>query len=180
MRIGPGSINRRHFIGGTLALGAAALHPPDQAPGGAARRRSIAADRGARERHALAPNCRYPATGLRVGINRDRRVGTPRPSSIVAGGAAVGARAAGAIDCRTSAVMWSEADMLPARAFPRERMRTRRDFARSGAGRRRVTSDIRRPMFLLRDIGGPQHWTAFHGAGIGGQGRAGGPHRARR
>ncbi|KPQ22538.1 MAG: Beta-lactamase class A, partial [Porphyrobacter sp. HL-46] len=71
MRIGPGSINRRHFIGGTLALGAAACIPPDQAPAArlAAQLRLIEAQGNG----TLGAELFDTATGLSVGINRDRR-----------------------------------------------------------------------------------------------------------
>ena len=66
-------INRRFFIGGTLALGAGACIPPDQSPMGrlAAELRLIeAAGNG-----TLGVEIYDTVSGLSVGLNRDRRFG---------------------------------------------------------------------------------------------------------
>ncbi|MDC8754909.1 class A beta-lactamase [Erythrobacter sp. sf7] len=150
-------IDRRYFLGGTLALGAAACVPPDQAP--AAR---LAAELRRIEGEAdgtLGVELFDTATGLSVGINRDRRFGHASSFKLSLAAMLLQRDAAGLIDA-DKLVKWTEADMLSHAPFTRERMATGaslRELARAT----QVTSDNPAANILLRALGGPAALTAF-------------------
>jgi beta-lactamase class A len=150
-------IDRRFFIGGTLALGAAACIPPDQAPAArlAAQLRLIEAQGNG----TLGVELFDTATGLSVGINRDRRFGHASSFKLSLAALLLERDAAGAIDA-DKRVMWDEADMLQHAPFTRDRMATGatlRELARAT----QVTSDNPAANILLRELGGPAALTAF-------------------
>jgi beta-lactamase class A len=150
-------IDRRFFIGGSLALGVTACIPPDQSPAGrlAAELRIIeaAAD------GTLGVTLFDTATGLSVGINQDRRFGHASSFKFSLAALLLARDAAGAVDADRR-VMWSEADLLSYAPFTRDRIATGatlRELARAA----QVTSDNTAANILLRELGGPAALTAF-------------------
>ncbi|WDA42743.1 class A beta-lactamase [Erythrobacter sp. BLCC-B19] len=151
------TIDRRHFIGGALALGAGACIPPDQSPLGrlAAELRIIEAAGGG----TLGVELFNTATGLSVGLNRDRRFGHASSFKLSLAALLLQRHAAGLIDADRH-VMWTEADMINHAPFTRERMATGatlRELARAT----QTTSDNPAANILLRELGGPAGLTAF-------------------
>ena len=150
-------INRRHFIGGTLALGAGACIPPDQSPLGrlAAELRIIeAAGNG-----TLGVEIYDTATGRSIGINQDRRFGHASSFKFSLAALLLQRHAAGLIDADRR-VTWTQADMLHHAPFTAERMATGatlRELARAT----QITSDNPAANILLRELGGPAGLTAF-------------------
>ena len=150
-------IDRRLFLGGTLALGAGACIPPDQSPVGrlAAELRLIeAAGNG-----TLGVEIYDTASGMAVGINRDRRFGHASSFKFSLAALLLQRHAAGLIDADQK-VMWAEADMIAHAPFTRERMATGatlRELARAA----QITSDNPAANILLRQLGGPAGLTAF-------------------
>ena len=150
-------IDRRFFIGGSLALGASACIPPDQSPLGrlAAELRIIeAAGNG-----TLGVELFDTASGMSVGLNSDRRFGHASSFKFSLAALLLGRHAAGLIDA-DKRVTWSEADMLSHAPFTRERMATGatlRELARAT----QTTSDNPAANILLRNLGGPAGLTAF-------------------
>jgi beta-lactamase class A len=151
------TIDRRFFIGGSLALGASACIPPDQSPLGrlAAELRIIeAAGDG-----TLGVELFNTATGASVGINQDRRFGHASSFKFSLAALLLQRHAAGLIDADRR-VTWSEADMLSYAPFTRERIATGaslRELARAT----QITSDNPAANILLRELGGPAGLTAF-------------------
>lgn len=150
-------IDRRHFIGGTLALGASACIPPDQSPIGrlAAELRMIEAEGDG----TLGVELYNTATGASVGINQGRRFGHASSFKFSLAALLLQRHAAGTIDADRR-VMWSEADMLAYAPFTRERIATGatlRELARAT----QTTSDNPAANILLRALGGPAGLTAF-------------------
>ena len=150
-------IDRRLFIGGTLALGASACIPPDQSPVGrlAAELRLIeAAGNG-----TLGVEIYDTASGMAVGINRDRRFGHASSFKLSLAALLLQRHAAGTINA-DKRVTWTEADMIAHAPFTRERMATGatlRELARAT----QITSDNPAANILLRELGGPAALTAF-------------------
>lgn len=150
-------INRRFFIGGTLVLGAGACIPPDQSPIGrlAAELRIIeAAGNG-----TLGVEIVDTASGMAVGINRDRRFGHASSFKFSLAALLLQRHAAGLIDADRR-VTWTEADMMHNAPFTRERIATGatlRELARAT----QTTSDNPAANILLRALGGPAALTAF-------------------
>ncbi len=150
-------IDRRFFIGGTLALGVGACIPPDQSPVGrlAAELRIIeAAGNG-----TLGVELFDTGSGLSVGINRDRRFGHASSFKFSLAALLLARDAAGAIDAERR-VTWTERDMLDHAPFTRERIAagaTLRELARAT----QTTSDNPAANILLRELGGPVALTAF-------------------
>jgi beta-lactamase class A len=150
-------INRRFFIGGTLALGAGACIPPDQSPMGrlAAELRLIeAAGNG-----TLGVEIYDTVSGLSVGLNRDRRFGHASSFKLSLAALLLQRDAAGLIDADQK-VTWTEADMVNHAPFTRERMATGatlRELARAT----QLTSDNPAANILMRQLGGPAGLTAF-------------------
>ncbi|WP_379922542.1 class A beta-lactamase [Erythrobacter sp. R86502] len=150
-------IDRRFFIGGTLALGVSACIPPDQSPLGrlAAELRIIeAAGDG-----TLGVEIYNTATGQSVGLNSDRRFGHASSFKLSLAALLLQRDAAGTIDADRH-VLWGEADMIPHAPFTRERMATGatlRELARAA----QITSDNPAANILLRELGGPAALTAF-------------------
>lgn len=150
-------IDRRLFLGGTLALGAGACIPPDQSPLGrlAAELRLIeAAGDG-----TLGVEIYDTVSGLAVGINQDRRFGHASSFKFSLAALLLQRHAAGTIDA-DKRVMWTEADMLNPAPFTRERIgtgATLRELARAT----QTTSDNPAANILLRQLGGPAGLTAF-------------------
>lgn len=151
------TIDRRHFIGGALALGAGACIPPDQSPLGrlAAELRIIEAAGGG----TLGVELFNTTTGMSVGLNRDRRFGHASSFKLSLAALLLQRHAAGTIDADRH-VMWTEADMINHAPFTRERMATGatlRELARAT----QTTSDNPAANILLRELGGPAGLTAF-------------------
>jgi len=151
------TIDRRHFIGGALALGAGACIPPDQSPLGrlAAELRIIEAAGGG----TLGVELYNTATGLSVGLNRDRRFGHASSFKLSLAALLLQRHAAGLIDADRH-VMWTQADMLSHAPFTSERLTTGatlRELARAT----QTTSDNPAANILLRELGGPAGLTAF-------------------
>ncbi len=150
-------MDRRFFIGGSLALGASACIPSDQSPIGrlAAELRIIeAAGNG-----TLGVEIFNTATGASVGLNSDRRFGHASSFKLSLAALLLQRHAAGAIDA-DKRVTWGEADMLDHAPFTRERMSagaTLRELARAT----QTTSDNPAANILLRQLGGPAGLTAF-------------------
>ncbi len=150
-------IDRRFFIGGTLALGASACIPPDQSPMGrlAAELRLIeAAGNG-----TLGVELFDTVSGTSVGLNRDRRFGHASSFKFSLAALLLQRHAAGQIDA-DKRVTWTEADMLEYAPFTRERIgtgATLRELARAT----QTTSDNPAANILLRNLGGPAGLTAF-------------------
>jgi len=151
------SIDRRFFLGGSLALGVSGCIPPDQSPIGrlAAELRFIeAAGDG-----TLGVEIHDTATGRSVGINRDRRFGHASSFKFSLAALLLQRHAAGTINADRR-VTWREADMLDHAPFTRERIATGatlRELARAA----QMTSDNPAANILLRELGGPAALTAF-------------------
>jgi len=151
------TMDRRLFIGGTLALGASACIPPDQSPMGrlAAELRLIeAAGNG-----TLGVELFDTVSGMSVGLNRDRRFGHASSFKLSLAALLLQRHAAGAIDA-DKRVTWTEAEMLEYAPFTRERIgtgATLRELARAT----QITSDNPAANILLRNLGGPAGLTAF-------------------
>jgi beta-lactamase class A len=150
-------IDRRFFLGGTLALGASACVPPDQSPAGrlAAELRLIEADAGG----TLGVEIVDTVSGMSLGLNQDRRFGHASSFKFSLAALLLQRHAAGTIDADRH-VMWSEADMLSPAPFTRERIAsgaTLRELARAT----QTTSDNPAANILLRNLGGPAGLTAF-------------------
>ncbi len=151
------SIDRRHFIGGALALGAGACIPPDQSPLGrlAAELRIIEAAGGG----TLGVEIYNTATGMSVGINQDRRFGHASSFKLSLAALLLQRHAAGLINA-DSRVTWTQGDMLSHAPFTGERLATGatlRELARAT----QTTSDNPAANILLRALGGPAALTAF-------------------
>jgi beta-lactamase class A len=150
-------INRRFFIGGTLALGAGACIPPDQSPIGrlAAELRLIeAAGNG-----TLGVEIYNTVSGQSVGINRDRRFGHASSFKLSLAAMVLALDAQGNIDADRRAV-WSAAELMTVSPFTTERLAagaTLRELARAT----QITSDNAAANVLLRELGGPAALTAF-------------------
>jgi beta-lactamase class A len=151
------SIDRRHFLGGTLALGASACIPPDQSPTGrlAAELRIIEAAGGG----TLGVELFDTASGLSVGLNQHRRFGHASSFKFSLAALLLQRHAAGLIDA-DSHVTWTQADMMHHAPFTSERLATGatlRELARAT----QTTSDNPAANILLRELGGPAALTAF-------------------
>jgi beta-lactamase class A len=150
-------IDRRFFLGGSLALGASACIPPDQSPIGrlAAELRIIeAAGDG-----TLGVEIYDTASGLSVGINQDRRFGHASSFKFSLAALLLQRHAAGLIDADRR-VTWTEADMINHAPFTRDRIATGatlRELARAT----QTTSDNPAANILLRQLGGPGALTQF-------------------
>lgn len=151
------TIDRRMFLGGTLALGAGACLPPDQSP--LARLTEELRLIEAKANGTLGVEIYDTASGRSVGINRDRRFGHASSFKLSLAALLLQRHAAGLIDADTR-VMWSEADMLNHAPFTRARIAegaTLRELARAT----QTTSDNPAANILLRALGGPAGLTAF-------------------
>lgn len=151
------TIDRRVFLGGSLALGASACIPPDQSPLGrlAAELRIIeaAAD------GTLGVELYDTATGRSIGINQDRRFGHASSFKLTLAAMVLQRHAAGLIDADRR-VTWTRADLLHVSPFTTERLEegaTFRELARAT----QTTSDNAAANILMRAFGGPEGVTAF-------------------
>lgn len=115
------TIDRRMFLGGTLALGASACIPPDQSP--LARLTEELRLIEARAGGTLGVELYDTASGRSVGINRDRRFGHASSFKFSLAALLLQRHAAGTIDADRH-VMWTEAEMINHAPFTRERMAT--------------------------------------------------------
>lgn len=151
------SIDRRFFIGGSLALGASACIPPDQSPIGrlAAELRLIEAVAGG----TLGVGLFNTVTGQTVGINQDQRFGMASTFKLSLAAMLLQRHAAGTVDADRR-VTWNEAEMVPYAPFTRERIATGATL-RELAQATQVTSDNPAANILLRELGGPAAVTAF-------------------
>lgn len=157
MSIAPRSLTRRHFIGGTLALGASACIPPDQPPQGRleAELRLIEGRSGG----TLGVELFDTGTGRSVGINRDRRFGHCSSFKLSLAAMVLALDAAGRIDA-DRLVTWTKADLMWVSPFTTERLdqgATLRELARAT----QITSDNAAANVLLRELGGPAMLTQF-------------------
>jgi beta-lactamase class A len=150
-------IDRRRFLGGSLALAAAACIPPDQSPIGrlAAELRLIEAQGNG----TLGVELFDTGTGMAVGLNRDRRFGHASSFKFSLAALLLARHAAGLIDADRQ-VTWGEADMLAHAPFTRERIATGATL-RELAQATQVTSDNPAANILLKALGGPAALTAF-------------------
>lgn len=150
-------IDRRFFLGSTLALATAACIPPDQSPVGrlAAELRVIeAAGNG-----TLGVEIYNTVSELSVGINRDRRFGHASSFKLSLAAMVLARDATGTIDADRR-VTWSAADMIRPSPFTRERIAsgaTLRELAEAT----QITGDNPAANILLRELGGPAALTAF-------------------
>ncbi len=150
-------MDRRFFIGGSLALGASACIPPDQSPAGrlAAELRIIeAAGDG-----TLGVELFNTVTGQSVGLNQDRRFGHASSFKFSLAALLLQRHAAGLIDA-DKRVTWTQADMISHAPFTSERLAsgaTLRELARAT----QITSDNPAANILLKELGGPAALTAF-------------------
>jgi beta-lactamase class A len=150
-------IDRRHFLGGALALGGSACIPPDQDP--IARLETELRLIEGKANGTLGVELYDTATGRSVGINRDRRFGHASSFKFSLAALLLQRHAAGLIDA-DKRVTWSEADMLNHAPFTRARIATGatlRELARAT----QTTSDNPAANILLRGLGGPAGLTAF-------------------
>lgn len=151
-------IDRRFFLGGTLALGASAcVPPPDQTP--AARLASELRRIEAEGDGTLGVEIFNTATGASVGINQDRRFGHASSFKLSLAALLLQRHAAGTIDADRR-VTWTQGDMIPHAPFTTERLAsgaTLRELARAT----QITSDNPAANILLRELGGPAGLTAF-------------------
>ncbi|WP_086617960.1 class A beta-lactamase [Erythrobacter tepidarius] len=150
-------MDRRFFLGGSLALGASACIPPDQSPAGRLAAELMIIE--AAGNGTLGVALFNTVTGASVGLNQDRRFGHASSFKFSLAALLLQRHAAGLIDADRD-VMWSEADMLPYAPFTRERMAsgaTLRELARAA----QTTSDNPAANILLRELGGPVALTAF-------------------
>lgn len=150
-------IDRRFFLGGSLALGASACIPPDQSPLGrlAAELRLIEG----RADGTLGVEIYDTATGASVGINQDRRFGHASSFKFSLAAMVLALDAARRIDAERH-VRWSEAELMWVSPFTKERLAegaTLRELARAT----QITSDNAAANVLLRELGGPAALTAF-------------------
>jgi beta-lactamase class A len=150
-------IDRRFFLGGTLALGAGACIPPDQDPIGRleAELRLIEGRSGG----TLGVELYDTGSGRSVGINRDKRFGHASSFKFSLAALLLQRHAAGKIDA-DQRVTWTEADMLSHAPFTAERLATGatlRELARAT----QITSDNPAANILLKLLGGPAGLTAF-------------------
>lgn len=150
-------VDRRFFIGGSLALGASACIPPDQSPIGrlAAELRIIeAAGNG-----TLGVSLLNTVSGMTVGINQDTRFGHCSSFKLSLAAMVLAMDAAGRINADRR-VTWSKAELLSVSPFTTERLvggATLRELARAT----QTTSDNTAANVLLRELGGPAALTAF-------------------
>lgn len=154
-------INRRIFVGGSLALAASGCIPPDQSPIGrlAAQLRLIEAGEMDGLGGTLGAEIFEPETGMAVGINQDRRFGHASSFKFSLAAMLLAKHAAGAIDA-DARVTWSEADMMTPDSFTRERLATGATL-RELAEATQKTSDNPAANILLRALGGPAALTGF-------------------
>jgi len=150
-------INRRFFIGGTMALGVSACLPPDQSPIGrlAAELRIVeAAGNG-----TLGVSLANTVSGMTVGINQDRRFGHCSSFKLSLAAMVLAMDAAGRIDANRR-VTWAKAELLSVSPFTTDRLAegaTLRELARAT----QTASDNTAANVLLRELGGPAALTAF-------------------
>lgn len=150
-------VDRRFFIGGTLALGASACIPPDQSPLGrlTAELRLIEANANATLGAALLDT----GSGQMIGINEGARFGHTSSFKMSLAALLLQRHAAGTIDADRR-VTWTEADLIFHAPFTKPRLAegaTLRELARAA----QMTSDNPATNILLRALGGPAAMTAF-------------------
>jgi len=151
------TIDRRMFLGGTLALGASACLPPDQSP--LARLSEELRLIEAEANGTLGVEIYDTASGRSVGINRDRRFGHASSFKFTLAAMVLQRHAAGQIDADRR-VTWTRDDLLHVSPFTTERLAegaTLRELARAT----QTTSDNAAANILLRNLGGPAGLTAF-------------------
>jgi beta-lactamase class A len=150
-------IDRRHFIGGSLALGASACIPPDQSPIGrlGAELRLIEGKSGG----TLGVSLMNTGSGMAVGLNQDRRFGHCSSFKLSLAAMVLALDAAGRIDADRR-VTWTKAELMGVSPFTTERLlegATLRELARAT----QITSENAAANVLLRELGGPAALTTF-------------------
>ena len=150
-------IDRRAFLGGSLALGVSGCIPPDQSPLGrlAAQLRIIeaAAD------GTLGAEIFDTGSELSVGINQGRRFGHCSSFKLSLAAMVLARDASGALDADRR-VTWSEDDLMFVSPFTTRRLEegaTLRELAEFT----QKYSDNAAANILLHELGGPEALTAF-------------------
>lgn len=155
------TLDRRSFVGGTLALGAslgaAACIPPDTSPLGrlAASLRIIEAG----AQGTLGAEFFDTGSGLGIGHNRNMRFGHCSSFKLSLA-AMVLARDAAGVDDADRQVTWQASDLMSVSPFTTQRLAsgaTLRELAEAA----QKTSDNAAANILLREVGGPEALTAF-------------------
>ena len=151
------TLDRRFFIGGTLALGWGACIPPDQSPVGrlAAELRLIEAVAGG----TLGVEIYNTVSDMAVGINRDRHFGHASSFKLSLAAMLLALDAQGKVDAGRK-VTWRAAELMNISPFTTERLAagaTLRELARAT----QITSDNAAANILLCELGGPAALTAF-------------------
>ena len=153
--------DRRSFIGGTIATGAAisvgACIPPDQSPAGrlVATLRIIEAEADG----TLGVELFETQTGMSIGHNRDRRFGHCSSFKLSLA-AMVLARDVAGIDDADRRVTWSEDDLMFVSPFTTRRLGEGATLRELAEFTQRY-SDNAAANILLREFGGPQALTEF-------------------
>ena len=155
------TLDRRSFVGGTLALGASlsatACIPPDTSPLGrlAASLRIIEAG----AQGTLGVEFVDTGSGLAIGHNRNMRFGHCSSFKLSLA-AMVLARDVAGVDDADRRVTWSESDLMNVSPFTTQRLSTGATLLELAEATQK-TSDNAAANVLLREVGGPEALTAF-------------------
>jgi len=151
------TIDRRGFIAGSAALGLAACVPPDQSPLGRmqASLRLIEAKAGG----TLGVEIHETATGVSVGLNRDRRFGHCSSFKLSLAAMVLALDAAGEIDANRR-VTWTKGDLMPVSPFTERRLAEGATLLELAEYTQKY-SDNAAANILLRELGGPAALTGF-------------------
>ncbi|QIQ87905.1 class A beta-lactamase [Erythrobacter sp.] len=151
------TINRRGFIAGSAALGLAACVPPDQSPLGRmqATLRIIEAKAGG----TLGVEIFDTATGVSLGLNRDRRFGHCSSFKLSLAAMVLALDAAGEIDA-SRRVTWGRGDLMHVSPFTKKRLAEGATLLELAEYTQKY-SDNTAANVLLRELGGPAALTAF-------------------
>jgi beta-lactamase class A len=148
---------RRFVLGGAAALGLSACVPPDQSPLGRmqATLRIIEAKAGG----TLGVDIYDTATGVSVGLNRDRRFGHCSSFKLSLAAMVLALDSGGAID-GGKRVMWSADDLMHVSPFTEKRLADGASLLELAEFTQKY-SDNTAANVLLRELGGPAALTAF-------------------
>jgi len=148
---------RRFVLGGTAALGLSACVPPDQSPLGRmqATLRIIEAKAGG----TLGVDIYDTATGVSVGLNRDRRFGHCSSFKLSLAAMVLALDSGGAID-GGKRVTWSADDLMHVSPFTEKRLAEGATLLELAEFTQKY-SDNKAANVLLRELGGPAALTAF-------------------
>lgn len=148
---------RRFVLGGTAALALSACVPPDQSPLGRMRAslRIIEAKAGG----TLGAEIYDTATGVSVGLNRDRRFGHCSSFKLSLAAMVLALDAAGEIDA-SRRVTWTKDDLMHVSPFTEKRLAEGASLIELAEYTQKY-SDNTAANVLLRELGGPAALTAF-------------------